>query len=137
VTLLSSSNRNYKRMQERRVAFAFGVLYQTPPDQLEAIPAMGREIIEGTGNTRFDLARLKAFCDSADLFEEFYYVLLPDHAVYMDCQQHINLELCRRFEEQGIGFAYPTRTIHLHPFGSPVPVRVESDDRAPVAPRGA
>ncbi len=44
--LLSSRIRNYKRMEERRVAFSFGVLYQTTIEQLEAIPEMVREIIE-------------------------------------------------------------------------------------------
>jgi small-conductance mechanosensitive channel len=111
--LLNSRIRNYKRMQERRVAFAFGVLYQTPTDRLEEIPIIVREIIETTDSTRFDRAHFKEFGESAYVFEVVYYVLEPDYALYMDCQQHINLELCRRFEERGIEFAYPTRTLHL------------------------
>jgi small-conductance mechanosensitive channel len=31
----------------------------------------------------------------------------------MDIQQEINLRIFQRFEEQGIIFAFPTRTIHL------------------------
>jgi small-conductance mechanosensitive channel len=31
----------------------------------------------------------------------------------MDAQQAINLALVRRFESEGIGFAYPTRTLFV------------------------
>ncbi len=31
----------------------------------------------------------------------------------MDVQQSINLEIFRRFEELGLEFAFPTRTLHV------------------------
>lgn len=111
--LLSSRVRNYKRMDERRVAFQVGVIYQTPVAQLEAIPELAREIIESQERVRFDRAHFKGFGDSAYLFEFVYYVLSPDYTEYMDVQQAINLGLCRAFEEREIEFAYPTRTIHM------------------------
>jgi small-conductance mechanosensitive channel len=43
----------------------------------------------------------------------------------MDCQQQINLGLCRAFEERGIEFAYPTRTLHLAAETGPALVRLE------------
>lgn len=122
--LLSSRIRNYKRMQERRVVFSFGVLYQTSTDQLEAIPGMVRAVIENTDKTRFDRAHFKEFGDSSYVFEVVYFMLEPDYILYMDAQQHINLELCRRFEEHGIGFAYPTRTLHLESGTGPALVKV-------------
>lgn len=120
--LLKSRIRNFKKMQERRVAFSFGVLYQTPVQQLEEIPGIARAIIEGIETTRFDRAHFKEFGDSAYVFEIVYYVLDPDFTTYMDSQQRFNLELCRRFEDRGIGFAYPTRTLHLAPGTGPVTV---------------
>lgn len=126
--LLSSRIRNYKRMQERRVLFSFGVLYQTTPEQLESIPPMVREVIEATDQTRFDRAHFKAFGDSSFDFEVVYYVLAPDYNLYMDCQQTINLAITRRFAEHGIGFAYPTRTLHVESMPpAPVSVLVERD----------
>jgi small-conductance mechanosensitive channel len=124
--LLRSRIRNYKRMQERRVVFSFGVLYQTSTDQLEAIPGMVRAIIEDTPKTRFDRAHFKEFGDSSYVFEVVYYMLEPDYNLYMDAQQHINLELCRRFEEQGIEFAYPTRTLHIESHTGPALVEAPS-----------
>lgn len=112
--LLNSRIRNFKRMQERRVAFGFGVLHQTTPDQLEAIPAMIREIIESREGARFDRAHFKAFGESSFDYEVVYYINTPDFNAYMDCQQAINLGICRGFAERGVSFAYPTRTIHMN-----------------------
>lgn len=112
--LLSSRIRNFKRMQERRVAFAFGVLYQTTPEQLEAIPPMVRAIVEGQEGARFDRAHFKSFGESSFDFEVVYYINTPDFNAYMDCQQAINLGICRGFAERNIEFAYPTRTIYMN-----------------------
>jgi small-conductance mechanosensitive channel len=124
--LLSSRIRNYKRMQERRVAFSVGVTYETPSELLEEIPVMAREIIEHTDQTRFDRAHFKEFGASAFIFEIVYYVLNSDYVAYMDCQQLINLELRRRFQELGIEFAYPTQTLHVAPETGPALIAVEN-----------
>ncbi len=44
-------------MQERRIPFTFGVVYQTSPEMLRRIPEMVREIIEKVERTRFARAR--------------------------------------------------------------------------------
>ncbi len=111
--LVNSRIRNYKRMQERRVVFSFGVIYQTPADKLEHIPAMVKEIIESVDQARFDRTHFKQFGDSSLDFECVYYVLSRDYNLYMDIQQKINLELFTRFEKEGIEFAYPTRTLYI------------------------
>jgi len=109
--LLKSRVRNFKRMQERRVVFTFGVTYQTTETQLTTIPQAVRDIINEQAGTRFDRAHFQAFGESALTFEVVYYVTNPDYTVYMNIQQAINLALLRRFREEGIAFAYPTRTL--------------------------
>ncbi len=111
--LLGSRVRNYKRMTERRALFGFGVTYDTPLDNLSAIPGIVREIVESREMVRFDRAHFKAYGDYALLFEVVYYVTDPSYNVYMDTQQAINLELLSRFSEHGIRFAYPTRTLYV------------------------
>ncbi len=111
--LLSSRIRNYKRMSERRALFGFGVVYQTPREKLEKIPQMVHDIIGSVENTRLDRAHFKGFGDSSLDFEVVYYMLVPDYNAYMDAQQEINLRLYSCFEEQGIEFAYPTRTLFI------------------------
>lgn len=167
--LLNSRIRNYKRMEERRVVFTFGVVYQTPAEQLEAIPGLVRDIIEAqaeapAGETapdatepmsmpaeptmdkpvdtppsngadeppeasgaaeidapqervRFDRAHFKSYGDFSLNFEVVYFIHSPDYLLYMDIQQAVNLALFRTFEERGIEFAYPTRTLYVNQSG--------------------
>jgi len=126
--LLKSRIRNFANFRERRIIFTFGVLYDTPAEKLRRIPGMVREIVEKTASTRFDRAHFKAFGNSSLDFEVVYYVLSPDYVIYMDIQQNINLAIFEAFEKEGIGFAFPTRTIHLAG-GAPAPL--------PAAPAGA
>jgi small-conductance mechanosensitive channel len=117
--LVGSRVHNYKRMQERRVLFEFGVTYDTSPEQVAAIPTLLREIVEALDHTRFDRAHFKAFGDSALVFEVVYFVIVPDYNAYMDTQQAINLAIMRAFAERNISFAYPTQTIYLQRSGEP------------------
>ncbi|HEY0844404.1 MAG TPA: mechanosensitive ion channel family protein [Noviherbaspirillum sp.] len=118
--LLKNRIRNYKRMQERRVAFEFGVAYETPLEELERIPELVRDIVGADQlATRFDRAHFKAYGDSALQYEVVYYVLDPDYNKFMDIQQGINLAILREFRARGIAFAYPTRTLHIVPQQQP------------------
>jgi small-conductance mechanosensitive channel len=112
--LLNARIRNFKRMYQRRAAFTFGVTYQTPYEQLATIPQMVRDIIEDQDAASFDRAHFFRYGASSLEFEVVYHVLDPDYNRYMDIQQAINLELFRRFEAEGISFAYPTQTLYLH-----------------------
>ncbi|MCC6142218.1 MAG: mechanosensitive ion channel, partial [Candidatus Hydrogenedentes bacterium] len=109
--LLGSRIRNFKRMFERRVVFTIGVLYETPPDKLERIGTIIKEIIEPIEKTRFDRSHFFSYGDFSLNFETVYYVLEADYNLYMDIQQRINLGIYRKFEEEGIAFAYPTQEL--------------------------
>jgi len=112
--LLKSRIRNYKRMQERRIVFHFGITYQTPLEKIKQIPDIVRDIIEAHDKTRFDRAHFKAYGDSSLDFEAVYYVLDPEYTQYMNTQQAINFELFKHFQQNGIEFAYPTQTLYLN-----------------------
>ena len=111
--LLTSRIRNYGRMNERRVVFNLGVTYQTPADKLERIPGLIREAIDAQAQVRFDRSHFAAYGDSALNFETVYYVGSSDYAQHMDILQAVNLALFRRFEQEGIEFAYPTQTLFV------------------------
>ncbi|HYD80306.1 MAG TPA: mechanosensitive ion channel family protein [Paucimonas sp.] len=116
--LLKSRIRNYKRMEERRVAFTIGVVYRTTEAQLCAIPQIVREAIEMHPQVRFDRTHFKAFGQSSLDFEVVYYIADPDYNLYMDIQQAINLTLLRRFAHENIEFAYPSQTVYLATSGA-------------------
>lgn len=114
VDLLKSRIRNYKRMYERRVVFSIGVIYQTSYDKIRTIPCIIRGIIESQEQTRFERAHFNEFGNSSLNFEIVYWIKNPDYNVYMDLHQAINLEIFRRFEKEGIVFAYPTQTLYMN-----------------------
>ncbi|WP_245586259.1 mechanosensitive ion channel family protein [Solimonas soli] len=122
--LLKSRLRNYKRMRERRVVFKFGILYETPVAKLEKIADQVREIVVAQPTVRFDRAHFASFGESSYDFEVVYWMLDPDFNKYMDTQQAINLAMVRKFEAEGIGFAYPTRMLHV---GEPLRIRSAND----------
>lgn len=109
--LLEARIRNFKKMRERRVVFQIGVTYETPVDKLTQIPDMLEQAVIGHMQVRFDRAHFKEFGDFALGFEVVYYMLVPDYNVFMDTQQSINLEIFRRFNQEGIEFAYPTQKL--------------------------
>lgn len=111
--LLSSRIRNYKRMQERRVVFTVGVEYSTAYEKLKRIPQMIKSIIESVDQTRFDRSHFMSYGDFSLNLETVYYVLAADYNIYADVQQEINLKLFKKFEDEGIVFAFPSRTLYL------------------------
>jgi small-conductance mechanosensitive channel len=111
--LMKSRIRNYRRMSERRVVNKIGVVYDTSYEKLTSIPRMLREIVQGVPGVRFDRAHISGYGDSSLDIEIVYYVLSPDYNEFMDRQQAILFETFRRFEQTGIGFALPTRTLYL------------------------
>jgi len=84
-----------------------------PRQKLERIPGLIREIIESRENTRFERCFFLVFGDSALNFETVYHMLVPDFQTYGEANHAINLEIFRRFAEEGIEFAYPTQKVYL------------------------
>ena len=109
--LLSTRLRNMRRMHERRAVFTLGVVYETPYETLKRIPQMLQEIVEAEETARFDRAHFASYGDFSLNFEVVYYVLSPEYAKYMDTQQSIYFNIFKRFEDEGIAFAYPTKTV--------------------------
>jgi small-conductance mechanosensitive channel len=109
--LLNSRIRNYKRLQERRIVFSFGVSYDTPHETLQRIPSLVEDVISPLEHVRFDRAHLQEMGDFALLYEVVYFVEQPEYDVYMDVQEAIILALQRRFNEENIELPYPTQRV--------------------------
>lgn len=104
---------NYKRMQERRIVFHFGVEYSTDNHTMKRIPEVVRHAIEREESTRFDRAHFYNFGDSSLDFEVVYFVLSADYNEYMDKHQAILLQVKEDVEQMGASMAFPTRTVHV------------------------
>ncbi len=105
---------NYKRMEQRRIRFRFGVTYDTPPDKLREISKFVTELIKVHDLVnKVDRVHFKAFGDFSLNFEAMYTLSTGDYGAYMDVQEEINLSILEGFEKRGIEMAFPTQTIHL------------------------
>lgn len=111
--LTNSRLHNYKRLQQRRILFNLGVTYQTPHELLAQIPQMLKDIVSSRPYVRLDRAHFSGYGDFSLNFEIVYYILDADYTFYMDRQQEIYLAIFKKFEEEGIEFAYPTQTVFV------------------------
>jgi MscS family membrane protein len=111
--LTSTSVRNFRKLQKRRVVFTIGVTYNTPSEKLKIIPLILRGIIENTDNAEIERVHFTEYGDFALKFLVSYYVKTPDYGIYLDTQQAINFAIKEAFEREGIEFAFPTSTIYV------------------------
>lgn len=111
--LTSTPVHNYKRMEQRRIVFKLGVVYQTTHEQLKQIPEIVNSIIRSKEKIRLDRGHFSGFGDSSPDFEFVYYVESGEYNFYMDRQQEIYLGIFAAFEAGKIEFAYPTQTLFV------------------------
>ncbi len=111
--LLKNTIHNYKRMDERRVVFNFGVSYSTTPEMIAQIPKTVRKAIESFDKTRFDRSHFKEFAPNSLNFETVYFITTTDFNLYMDIQQSINLTLMTEFRAHDVSFALPSMTVNM------------------------
>jgi small-conductance mechanosensitive channel len=133
--LLKQIVKNYRRMEERRIAFKFGMSYRSDPEKLEAIPGIVKRLIESRPKLRLDRVHFQAFGESSLDFEVVYFVTTPDYGLYMDEQQRLNLQMMREFDALGVEFAIPTRSVYVMSDGGNPAEAAERTDRVEEAPR--
>ncbi|WP_336958664.1 mechanosensitive ion channel family protein [Sphingobium aquiterrae] len=107
--LLQKEITSLQTLVQRRVTFALGVIYQTPADVAERIPALLQEVVEAQGVT-FVHAGMTAFGQSSLDYELAFDVPDPDRQDYFMTRHKVALAVLRAFSEAGIAFAYPTQT---------------------------
>jgi small-conductance mechanosensitive channel len=105
--LLKSRIRNFRGQAERRVELRVSIAPDTPPDALERVPAIVREILAAQPSVRVDRSHVSAIGDAAFTVETVYFVTTGDYAVHMDIQQRVILALLRRLADEGIAVARP------------------------------
>ena len=111
--LTTTRVQNFKKMEERRGTFQFGITYETPHDKVQSVNGMVERIFEAVEGARLDRVHFTTFGDSALVFNVVFYVSSAEYAKYLDIQQRVNFELMDKFAEVGIEFAYPTQTLRF------------------------
>lgn len=108
--LLEQEIQNLAQAELRRTELAFGVIYQTTPEQLRSIGKIAEEVVEKRrGCTLFRCAMTGFGASSLD-FELVYDNASLDFNVIAADRTEIMTELIERFAAADIQFAYPTQT---------------------------
>lgn len=113
--LLKSRVRNLGRMPERRALINLGVAYGTPRAKLDLVPGLVEAAVRSRAGARLEYCLLRGFGDSALNFEICYFCENRDPRNYLDTLDAVNRRIYAAFEEHGIAFAHPTRTVILRP----------------------
>lgn len=117
--LLQSRIRNFQRLVERRAVLRLRTAYGTPPETIERIPAMLREIVSAQEQVRFDRSHFVGIGESSLDFETVYYITSSDYTLFMNTQQAVSLAILRRFRSEGVELALPTRAVVERDGGAP------------------
>lgn len=108
--LLNQQVANLRRIEERRVLLTFGIIYQTKPDVLDALPGEMQALVEAVPNCRFDRCVFTGFGASSIDFELVFFVTVPELAAMLVARQAVGFAMVRRLADLGVEFAYPTQT---------------------------
>lgn len=111
--LTSTSVRNFRKLEKRRVAFTIGVTYDTNVETLKKIPFIIKDIFEDIERADFQRANFTEYGDFSLKFLIVYYVNSSDWGEYLDIQQQVNFGIKEVFEREGIEMAFPTSMVYL------------------------
>lgn len=106
--IVKSTIQNFYDLTKRRVVFTLTLHEESTEAQIQSIPGIIKEIIDGTEHVVFDRSHLSGFGNATINFETVYFVNNPDYKVYMDAQQQIYLGILKAFRENNIRFLFFT-----------------------------
>jgi MscS family membrane protein len=109
----------------RRVKMSLGLVYSTPPERIEAFCEGVKNIIRASPKTARDAIHVafEAFSASSLDVLVLYHIETADWGEELLHRQNISLEILRLAGQLGVGFAYPTQTLHIEstPERAPAP----------------
>ena len=106
-----------KRSYIKRVA-NIGVTYDTPPEKVERAVEILKEILDAQNDKMHpDFPSRVFFTDFKDFslnIMVIYWFAPPEYWDFLEFDQWFNLEVLKRFNAEGIEFAFPTQTLYVN-----------------------
>ena len=119
-----------RRPSIRRLA-NITITYDTPPEKVEKAVSIIREILDNHEGMDPDFPPwvfFNEFNDTSLNILMIYWYFPPDYEAYLNFTERVNLEIMRKFEAEGIEFAFPTTTTYLaHDTRRPLHVNISDD----------
>jgi len=105
-----------KRPFIKRVA-NIGVTYDTPPEKVERAIEIIKEILDAHNEKMYpdfpSRVHFNNFNDCSLNIQVIYWFAPPEYWEFLDFDQVFNTELLKRFNAEGVDFAFPTQTLYL------------------------
>jgi small-conductance mechanosensitive channel len=108
--LLEQEIHNFTGGHSRRTAFAFGLVYQTPPDVIDQVSELARSVVENRSGCTFVRCSVRGFGPSSIDFDLLFDSATVDLDQVGADRTAVLTGLMRLFQTHGIEFAYPTQT---------------------------
>ena len=127
---------NMGRRSYRRIKTMLGLEYGTPPERIEAFCEGVRELLRRHPYTRKDYYHVYLNQFSASSLDVLLYCFIecPDWAVELRERERLFLDILKLAEKLGVGFAFPTQTLHMlqqdTPSDQPLPVELPDPTKA-------
>jgi MscS family membrane protein len=111
--MANASVTNVSRRPNIKTMMNVGVTYDTPADKVERAMAIIEEIFKPHPKTVDLIISFNKFNDSSLNILVVHWWDSTDFKEYLRGFQALNLELKRRFDAEGIDFAFPTQTVYV------------------------
>jgi small-conductance mechanosensitive channel len=108
--LLEREIHNFAAGRSRRSSLPFGLIYQTPIEQLEKVQSLAKAAVESRKNCTFVRCAIVGFGASSIDFELIFDSRTADINKVAADRTAVALAVLRSFAEHEIEFAYPTQT---------------------------
>jgi len=108
--LLGKELHNMARLNRRRITQPFGLVYQTAPEVCARIAAIAEEVVSSCEKCVFLRCGMTGYGASSLDFELQFDVKSEVWQKVFDARSQVLIALLRRFNDEGIKFAYPTQT---------------------------
>lgn len=112
-TMGNATITNITRRPNIKTTLNFGITYDTPANKVQRAVNLLNEIYKANPRTTDLLISFNQFGDSALNILVVHWWGSTDYKEYMDGMQAMNLQIKERFDAEGIGFAFPSRTVYL------------------------
>jgi small-conductance mechanosensitive channel len=107
--LLDQQLHNFTRLERRRFTLRFGLVYQTAPETLRAVPEMARAIVERHERSHYIRCGVAGYAASGLDHELVFEVEGRDFEPAFATRHAIAVEILEAFARDGIAFAYPAQ----------------------------
>ncbi|HIS36031.1 TPA: mechanosensitive ion channel family protein [Candidatus Scatousia excrementigallinarum] len=105
---------NVTKAHKRRILETFGVTYDTSDEKLKRAIEIIEEVLNSNSDIYSDyVVFLDTLADSSINIKVSAYVKTNNYVKYLKIKEIILLNVIKRFREEGIDFAFPSRTLYM------------------------